>query len=233
MIQKPSDGAPAMITIDDEALSPRSACIYEFKFPRTAELGDVLNVRVNDTTRVNFYYAEGVDEQTAKGNIVLDPSWGHFQVRFPYTLYLTIKNTDALKKEFDKPIKIDYWQELFNPYAGEDRENAEPIAPTFGLKLTQLITTRESAGSDDGDTNWLIWLVFSVALISVAGGGVVYFVMRQRKKKMQLQKALAEGKVSLKEANEPATDEDSPDKQQVEMQNRGESHRHLMDFERR
>ena len=86
-----------MITIDDENFSPRSACIYEFKFPRTAQLGDVLNVRVNDTSRVNFYYAEGVDEPTARGNIVLDPKWGHFQVRYPNNLYLTIKNTDALK----------------------------------------------------------------------------------------------------------------------------------------
>ena len=62
-----------MITIDDDAFSPKSTCIYEFKFPRHAEQGDVLNVKVYDSTRVNFYYAEGVDEQTAKGNIVIDP----------------------------------------------------------------------------------------------------------------------------------------------------------------
>lgn len=62
-----------MITIDDDAFSPKSTCIYEFKFPRHAELGDVLNVKVYDSTRVNFYYAEGIDEQTAKGNFVIDP----------------------------------------------------------------------------------------------------------------------------------------------------------------
>ena len=53
---------------------------------------------------------------------------------------------------------------------------------------------------------------------------------------MQLQKALAEGKVSLKGPNEPATDEDSPDKL-IEMQgnsssSQGQSHRRLMEQDR-
>ena len=122
---------------------------------------------------------------------------------------------------------------LFNPFdETTDREDTELIDPEFGLELKELITARASSDSDDGSQNWLLWLVFSVALISVVGGGVAYMIMRQRKKKMQLQKALAEGKVSMKEADEPHTDEGSPDKQQVEMQRLGQSHRQLMGSDR-
>lgn len=64
----------------------------------------------------------------------------------------------------------------------------------------------------------MLWLGFTVALVAVVSIGLGYYVMRQRKKKMQLQQALAEGRVTLKEADEAATDEDSPDKASHEQQ---------------
>lgn len=49
--------AHPMVTIDDPDFSVGSACIYEFKFPRTAALGDTLHVRVDDTTHLDIHYA--------------------------------------------------------------------------------------------------------------------------------------------------------------------------------
>ena len=184
--------------------------------------GDVLVVRVNDTTHLDIHYAEGTEMQSAKGNFVLEPKWGHFQIRYPNSLFLTLKNNDAVKQKLVKPIRIDYWQDLFNPLEGKQPEElTEPIPPSFGLDLKSLITPKsgsalDNSGEDDGDI-WL-WLSFVIALIAVGGVGLGYYIMRIRKKKMQLQKALAEGKVSLKGPNDqPATDEDSPDKL-IEMQ---------------
>ena len=182
-IQKPLDGAQAMITIDDESFSPRSACIYEFRFPSTAMAGDVLVVRVNDTTRLDIHYAEGAEEQSAKGNFVLSPHWGHFQVRYPNSLFLTLRNNDAIKMKLDKPIRIDYWQELFNPQGGKQRDElTEPITPTFGLDMKDLITPKpgsslDPSSGDDSDGIWL-WLSFTVALLAVAGVGIGYYIMR-------------------------------------------------------
>ena len=125
-----------MITIDDDGFSPRSACIYEFRFPFTAMAGDVLVVRVNDTTHLDIHYAEGTDAETAKGNLALSPKWGHFQVRYPNSLFLTLKNNDAIKTKMEKPIRIDYWQDLFNPLEGKDPDElTDPIALSFGLEL--------------------------------------------------------------------------------------------------
>ena len=77
---------------------------------------------------MDYYYAVGEDELTAKGRYVLDPSWGHFQVRHPNKLFLTIKNNDVLKTALEKPISVDYWLDLFNPLDGEEeKENTEPI----------------------------------------------------------------------------------------------------------
>ena len=60
-------------------------------------------------TNLDIYYAQGINEETAKGRFVSDPEWANFQVRYPYSLYLTLRNKDLIKTELEKPIKVDYW----------------------------------------------------------------------------------------------------------------------------
>ena len=51
----------------------------------------------------------------------------------------------------EKPIKVNYWHMLFNPFdETTDREDTELIDPEFGLELKELITARASSDSDDG-----------------------------------------------------------------------------------
>ena len=119
-----------------------------------------------------------------------------------------------------KPINIDYWFDYFNPVYGEI-DSTELIQPKLGLVLrTDLITVKQSVRdkeSEDDGSSMLLWIIFVVALITVVGFATLYYVMKKQMLKRKLQKALAEGKVSMKGPDEPNTDEDaSPDKN-IEM----------------
>ena len=56
-------------------------------------------------------------------------------------------------------------------------------------------------------------IAFLIALVTIGGLGIAYYILRQRKKNKQLERAVAEGKVTLRPMDE-LTDgnEDSPDK---------------------
>ena len=48
----------------------------------------------------------------------------------------------------------------------------------------------------------LLWICFGIAFVILSSMAIMYCVMKYRKRKMALAKAIAEGKVSLKELNE-------------------------------
>ena len=52
----------------------------------------------------------------------------------------------------------------------------------------------------------ILWVCFALAVILVGAMGIMYCVMRSRKRKMQLQQAIAEGKVSIKSYDEDGAD---------------------------
>ena len=45
------------LQMDNDKLSPASACIYSFGFPTTANLGDILVVEVEGLSRLDLFYA--------------------------------------------------------------------------------------------------------------------------------------------------------------------------------
>ena len=60
-------------------------------------------------SRLDLYYAEGINESAAKGRIVLDPLAGVLKARYPNSLYITLQNTDYSYTPLDSPITINYW----------------------------------------------------------------------------------------------------------------------------
>jgi len=57
----------------------------------------------------------------------------------------------------------------------------------------------------------LLWVGFLIALVLVASIFLMYYIMQRRRKNMQLQKALAEGRVSMKNLKEPGSEDDDDD----------------------
>ena len=82
------------------------------------------------------------------------------------------------------------------------------IDPEFVLELGGSLKTKSKRGdSDDGDaTSILIWLGFTVAVLALVVIGIIYCVMRRRRKRMMLARAIAEGKVTMKYEEERLTE---------------------------
>lgn len=88
------------------------------------------------------------------------------------------------------------------------------IQPEFTIELDDVIYTGRHRGVDKMDDNAIIsWVFFGLAVLILGAMAIMYWVMKCRKRKMQLQQALAEGKISLKELDEDDGDHDfdSPD----------------------
>ena len=84
------------------------------------------------------------------------------------------------------------------------------------MKLGDVLRTKDEfshSKKDDGAV--LLWVCFIIAFLILGSMGVMYWVMRCRKNKLLKAKALAEGKISLKEIDE---DDGDPDKE-IEMHN--------------
>lgn len=68
-----SETEKLQFTFTSPDFSPASACTYAFSFGREAKLGDIMNVELEDMSRLKLFYAEGANSATAKGRQVLDP----------------------------------------------------------------------------------------------------------------------------------------------------------------
>ena len=136
------------ITIDAPEFSPASACIYSFGWPKLANLGDVMVVELEDLTRLDLFYASGINESLAKGREVNDPLAGLFKIRYPNNLYLTLLNKDIVRTPLSKPVTVNYWLEPGDPALKAEEYSTDPITPQFALELIPLRNRND--GSDDG-----------------------------------------------------------------------------------
>ena len=131
-------------------------------------------------------------------------------------MYLTLKNTDISWAKLAKPIVINFWLEPVDPLLKAEEYSNDPIPPQFALDDTgTLKSVKAKVEEDTGNplSGWL-WTGFSLALVITIIAFIVYYYMRQRIKRLQLQQAVAEGKVSLREKDDEGTEnEDAPDKQ--------------------
>ena len=131
-------------------------------------------------------------------------------------MYLTLKNTDISWEKLAKPIVINFWLEPVDPLLKAEEYSNDPIAPQFALDdsgTLKSVKTKVEEDTSNPLSGWL-WTGFSLALVVTIVAGIVYYYMRQRIKKLQLQQAVAEGKVSLREKDDEGTDnEGAPDKQ--------------------
>ena len=172
--------------MSDERFSPASACIYSFEFADDAKAGDIILVNALSLTRLDLYYAQGINYQEAKGRQIENPRSANFTVHYPNKLYLTFLNKDTWKTDLESPY-------LINFFLQKGAEGAELITelvqPVIDVPETPPIpVTRDRSISDGDETmNILLWVAFTLTLIAFCVAGSVYFYMRRRKKKMQLQ----------------------------------------------
>ena len=86
--------AKKQFTMSSDSFSPASLCIYSFEFPTPSNLGDIIAVEVEGLSRVDLYFARGVNELIARGRLVRDPKAALIKSRFPDVIYLTLLNKD-------------------------------------------------------------------------------------------------------------------------------------------
>lgn len=182
--------------MNDPEFSPASACIYSFEFPRTAQLGDIIVVEIEGLSRVDFYYAEGINQETAKGRLVMDPLAGELKARYPNSLYVTLLNKDVTQTPLDQPITVNYWLELVDPTLKAEEYSNGLIPPSWVLEQSTVISTKKvrfendrfieesDDAEEDGTIRILIMIFFIIAFIFVCGLFITYYVMMSRKKTM-------------------------------------------------
>lgn len=178
----------------------------------------------------------------------MDPLAGELKARYPNSLYVTLLNKDVTQTPLDQPITVNYWLELVDPSLKVEEYSTGLIPPSWVLKQSTVISTKKGRfendrfieetedEEEDGVLRILIMVFFIIAFIVVCGLFITYYVMMQRKKTMQLQKAIASGKVTLRDSEDDDLTDGlgiSPDKQ-VEMQDRrsqrnNESHRQMIE----
>ena len=118
----------------------------------------------------------------------------------------------------EKAITIYYWLEPVDPELKVDKYPSDLIEPEFVVRYVPLeVKTIE----DTKKIDWWIWLIFAAAVVLISGLAITYWVLHRRKKKMQLQKAIAEGKVTMKDIEEMNTEENVPDKEVEESNSPG------------
>jgi len=123
---------------------------------------------------------------------------------------LTLLNKDVVKTPLEKPITVYYWLEPVDPQLKDDKYITDLIEPEFVVRYVPL----EVKKTDETQTiDWWVWLVFAGAVVLISGLAIFYFVLHQRKKKLQLCQAIAEGKVTMKDIEEMNTEENVPDKE--------------------
>lgn len=107
-----------------------------------------------------------------------------------------------MRTPIEKPIKVTFWREPVDPSLKFDEYSADQICgkqdddelvclstdripPQFAIPLTTL-RSQKTVVSEDDDLSALIWVTFAVALALVASICIVYYLMRERRRKMLL-----------------------------------------------
>mmetsp|Transcript_904 Transcript_904/g.1242 ORF Transcript_904/g.1242 Transcript_904/m.1242 type:complete len:155 (+) Transcript_904:458-922(+) len=149
-----------------------------------------------------------MNEFLAMGRSVKGPLAGVFKIRYPNLLFLTLKNQDEAKTTISKPIVVNYWIEPVDPAFKVEEYQGGLIKPEFVLNETGALRSKRDFGANhkSDDQAILLWVCFVLALLIVGVMAAIYCVMQYRKRKMQLQQALAEGKVSIKKWAEEGTE---------------------------
>jgi len=65
-------------------------------------------------------------------------------VRFPNALYLTLRNTDAIRTALEMPVTFNYWIEPVDPSKKVEEFTSEIIQPEFVLNVGEPLPSRES-----------------------------------------------------------------------------------------
>ena len=102
-------------------------------------------------------------------------------------MYLTIQNKDLVYTPLEKPIVVNYWLEPVDPSLKAEEYSTDPIDPQFAIIDSGALKTFPKTEAEEGDSmsGWL-WVGFFLALIASVTAAIVYYLMRQRIKKLQL-----------------------------------------------
>ena len=116
-----------------------------------------------------------------------EPLGGVIKVRYPNLLYITLINTDELKIALGTDIIINYYVEAGDPALMAEEYSTEMIQPEFTIELDDVIYTGRHRGVDKMDDNAIIsWVFFGLAVLILGAMAIMYWVMKCRKRKMQL-----------------------------------------------
>ena len=143
-------------------------------------------------------------------------------MRWPRTLYLTLLNTDEAYKEIDHAITVNYWIEPVDPEMKVEDIGTDLIQPKWKLELNPIgigtvrsrYSTEKTVEDDDDILDLILLIAFLIALVAFCAAAITYYVLRMIKKKKQLEKAIAEGTVTLRPIDDDTDgNEESPEKQ--------------------
>lgn len=155
-----------------------------------------------------------MSEYNAVGRMVRDPLVALFKVRYPNQLFLTLRNNDELKQEMDKPITMTYWVAPTDASKKVTEYSNDLIQPEFVLSKSGPLETKEEFKNKEEGSNivsLLLWIGFLIALLFVGSIFLMYYIKQRRQKNLQLQKAIAEGRVSMKNLKDPGTSDEDAD----------------------